>query len=151
MGASKPKLWDINNESCQGLMPHGWQLCWYPGPRISLLCCDPRSGLGSLVGSLVSQIIKWLANLFQNKFSKEPRWLEHRSLLRWVLLNCLFSFTYIQYRQLQFGFWQNNPIYLSLGGLVIFLANGGTLSELELGVLYIIYGLPLSVEQSLDT
>ena len=43
---------------------------------------------------------------------------------------------YIQYRQLQFGFWRNDPIYLSLGGLVIFLANGGTLSELELRVLY---------------
>ena len=44
----------------------------------------------------------------------------------------------IQYRQLQFGFWQNDPIYLSLGGLVIYLANGETLSELELWVLYLI-------------
>ena len=43
---------------------------------------------------------------------------------------------YIQYRQLQFGFWRNDPFYLSLGGLVIFLANGGTLSELELRLLY---------------
>ena len=42
----------------------------------------------------------------------------------------------IQYQQLQFGFWRNDPIYLSFGGLVIFLANGGTLSELELRVLY---------------
>ena len=42
----------------------------------------------------------------------------------------------IKNRQLQFGFWQNDPIYLSLGGLVICLANGGTLSELELRLLY---------------
>ena len=33
-------------------------------------------------------------------------------------------------------FDKNDPIYLSLGGLLIFSANGGTLSELELRVLY---------------
>ena len=44
----------------------------------------------------------------------------------------------IQYPQFKFGFWRNNAILLSLGGMVISLANGGTLSKLELRVLYVL-------------
>ena len=46
---------------------------------------------------------------------------------------CIYT---LQYPQLKFGQGRNDPIFLSLGGLVIFKANGGTLSELELRVLY---------------
>ena len=43
----------------------------------------------------------------------------------------------IQYWQLKFGFWPSYHIQLTEGGLVIYLANKGSLPELELPVLYV--------------